>query len=51
MVSQLLEQDSIWNGNVEPLYHTKGNKVVNFDIDHSSEKESKIGKFTRRSKP
>ena len=50
MVSQSLYQDLIWNGNVEPLDHTKGKKVVNFDIDHSSEKESKISNFTRRVK-
>jgi hypothetical protein len=46
MVSQSLYQDSIWNGNVEPPDHTKGKKVVNFDVDHSSEKESKISNFT-----
>jgi hypothetical protein len=36
---------------MEPSDHTKGNKVVNSDVDHSSEKESKIGTFTRRPKP
>jgi hypothetical protein len=51
MVSQLLDQDSIWNGNVEPLDHTKGKKVVNSGVDHSDEKESETGKFSRRLKP
>jgi len=51
MVSLPLDQDLIWNGNVDPSYHTKGNKVVNSDIDHSNEKDSKTGKFTRRLKP
>jgi hypothetical protein len=40
-----------WNGNVEPSDRTKGNKVVNFSTDHSSDKKFRKTKNTRRSEP
>jgi hypothetical protein len=48
--SQPLDQDSIWNENFEPSYHTKGNKVVKSNADHSGKKDSETSKFTRRPK-